>query len=123
VIAISLLKNQDIMERKRDLRSRKVRLELLARLTHQKHRYRDVDVMDISDMSKTFIRRLNIYFKTIDFLSMDIKVLEDEMYGHLKRHFFDQYLRLLTIPGIGLITAASIISMVGERYHVHHDEE
>jgi transposase len=97
--AHSLLKNHGIMERKRDLRSHKTRLELLARLTH---------------MSNTFMRRLNTYFRTIESLSGEIKNLEDEMYGHLKTYFFTEYRRLVTLPGVALITAASIISMVGD---------
>ena len=81
------------------MRSLKYRLGLSAELT---------------DMSNPFKHRLRTYFDTIQLLSREIKNLESEMYGHLKRHFFKDYCRLITIPGVGLITACAIIALVGD---------
>lgn len=95
----SLLKYHGVMEQKKDLRSKKYRLELLAKL---------------SNMSHHFQFQLNFHFKTIERLSADIKALEIEMYRLVKKHYFTHYRRLITLPGVALITATSIISVVGD---------
>lgn len=95
----SLLKCHGVMEQRKDLRSKKHRLELLAKLAH---------------MSDSFQFQLNIHFQTIECLSNDIKKLETEMYSLVKKHYFAEYRRLITLPGVALITATSIISVVGD---------
>lgn len=97
--AHSLLKGHGIMERKKDMRSEKYRSRLFGKVT---------------DMGDNFKRRLKLYLDTIEYLSSQIKSLETEMYGHVKKHYFTEYLRLITLPGVGLITACSVISVVGD---------
>ena len=97
--AHALLKNHGVMERKSDMRSVNYRSELLANLAHMNH---------------TFLHRLQADWSSIKFLTGQIKNLETEMYGHVKKYFFDQYLRLITIPGVGFITATCMIAVVGD---------
>jgi len=95
----SLLKYNGVMEPKKDLRRKKARQAVRANLPH---------------ISDSFHLQLTIHLQTIERLSETIKTLENEMYSQIKKHYFAHYLRLITIPGVALITATSIISVVGD---------
>ena len=95
----SLLKNHGITRSKGDMRSSKYRKQLIG---------------ELKDMGNSFNHRLKTYLDTINSLSTAIKDLEAEMYGHIKRYSFKDYRRLITIPGVGLITACAIIALVGD---------
>ena len=66
------------------------------------------------EMDNFFIEELRVHYLSFKSKTEEIKHLEALMRSLIKSYHKREYERLLTIPGIGFITAASIIATVGD---------
>ncbi len=57
---------------------------------------------------------LRLYYQDFKHFKAQIKDIEDRIHKHIKAHYMSTYKRLITIPGIGPITAACMIGLVGD---------
>jgi transposase len=60
------------------------------------------------------LAELRLYYQDFKRLKTQIKNIEDRIYTLIKKHYLQIYKKLITLPGIGCITAYCLIAQVGD---------
>lgn len=60
------------------------------------------------------LAELRLYYQDFKRLKTQIKTIEDRIYTLIKKHYLQIYKRLITLPGVGYVTAYCLIAQVGD---------
>ena len=78
-----------------------------------------IQLKDISSVKSAegldfILAELRLYYQDFKRLMTQIKTIEDRIYTLIKKHYLQIYKRLITLPGVGYVTAYCLIAQVGD---------